>query len=68
MSLARAVLDPHPSDEDALLFMILLHNYEIHLKPGICVEDIVSDGTRPIVLAAITRPRPSYLGRSPYGL
>lgn len=55
MSLARAVLDPHSNDEDALLFMILLHNYEIHLKPGIGVDDVVSDGTRPIVLAAITQ-------------
>jgi len=38
LELAKDLLGPHPSDEDALAVMIVFHTYKIHLK-GAILED-----------------------------
>jgi hypothetical protein len=52
--LARAIMSPDSSEEDVLLFMLLLHTLAIYLKPDVVLED-APDRDPSIPLPAISR-------------
>lgn len=64
VSLAREALTTHLKDDDVLLFMILLHTHEIHLQPGVLLDDVACDGIHPLVLAPLTQNQPANVAAS----